>query len=550
EAGQQQHRMQADTVRFEYDRSGWLTAEHAGNGSIRYQRDALGNPTDITLPDGQHLTHLYYGSGHLLQTALDGLTVSEYERDSLHRQIMRTQGQLTTYSGYDDDGLLSWQRSLASGSAPVLPGQRPARQGCVTSRDYYWNNRDQITSVLRLNADGQAQEERYRYTVNEQIAESRINGILSQHDYRNECVTQAGDSRYEYDACGRVIKRTEQKRGFRPQEWRYRWDDFDRLREVRTPDGEVWQYSYDAFGRRTAKRNIIRAAWKQNHHTVSEVRYQWLGMALSASEKRYADGSPALREQWHYRGGFELLAKEARAANDDTSDFYPILIGPDGAPQEMYSANGRKVWRRQRSLWGLAAANDASPDARESCDAGFMGQWQDEESGLWYNLHRYYNARTGQYLSPDPLRLAGGLNTYGYVHNPLTWADPYGLAGCSAQFKSRNEAFRAAKRDAGIPMNQQPDRIFNSKTGFFSDHRNVPMTDSRKNPIFDNNGNQVWTREYQFTRADGSKIIIQDHSAGHSYADGVGNQGSHLNVRPIENTRTGSVPGTFDHYEF
>ncbi|EBZ5190347.1 hypothetical protein ECA49_23710, partial [Salmonella enterica subsp. enterica serovar Wangata] len=103
----------------------------------------------------------------------------------------------------------------------------------------------------------------------------------------------------------------EQKRGFRPQEWRYRWDDFDRLREVRTPDGEVWQYRYDAFGRRTAKRNIIRAAWKQNHHTVSEVRYQWLGMALSASEKRYADGSPALREQWHYRGGFELLAKEA-----------------------------------------------------------------------------------------------------------------------------------------------------------------------------------------------------------------------------------------------
>lgn len=53
-----------------------------------------GQPTDITLPDGQHLTHLYYGSGHLLQTALDGLTVSEYERDSLHRQIMRTQGSL------------------------------------------------------------------------------------------------------------------------------------------------------------------------------------------------------------------------------------------------------------------------------------------------------------------------------------------------------------------------------------------------------------------------------------------------------------------------
>ncbi|MDX8924736.1 HNH/endonuclease VII fold putative polymorphic toxin, partial [Salmonella enterica] len=552
---------------YRYDDAGRLTGTKTADGETQREYDASGVLT------------AYRSNGHRMEF---GHTRAGQERSRRYRPedeeswLAQTPLNHAVYiqeQGHDACGRTAWQRPGAerlAGSHESVASWRPLgehryawdKSGRLTGHEmwsktrseqetrYRYDNRDQITSVLRLNADGPAQEERYRYTVNEQIAESRINGILSQHDYRNECVTQAGDSRYEYDACGRVIKRTEQKRGFRPQEWRYRWDDFDRLREVKTPDGEVWQYRYDAFGRRTAKRNIIRAAWKQNHHTVSEVRYQWLGMALSASEKRYADGSPALREQWHYRGGFELLAKEARAANDDTSDFYPILIGPDGAPQEMYSANGRKVWRRQRSLWGLAAANDASPDGRESCDAGFMGQWQDEESGLWYNLHRYMDSRTGQYLSQDPLRLAGGLNTYGYVHNPLTWADPYGLAGCSAQFKSRNEAFRAAKRDAGIPMNQQPDRIFNSKTGFFSDHRNVPMTDSRKNPIFDNNGNQVWTREYQFTRADGSKIIIQDHSAGHSYADGVGNQGSHLNVRPIENTRTGSVPGTFDHYEF
>ncbi|HGY7470753.1 TPA: RHS repeat protein, partial [Escherichia coli] len=91
EEGERLHHMQADTVRFAYDRSGWLTAERSVHGSIKYRRDALGNPTDITLPDGQHLSHLYYGSGHLLQTALDGITVSEYERDSLHRQVMRTQ---------------------------------------------------------------------------------------------------------------------------------------------------------------------------------------------------------------------------------------------------------------------------------------------------------------------------------------------------------------------------------------------------------------------------------------------------------------------------
>ncbi|ENK9865886.1 RHS repeat protein [Shigella flexneri] len=128
EEGERLHHMQADTVRFAYDRSGWLTAEHSVHGSIKYRRDAPGNPTDITLPDGQHLSHLYYGSGHLLQTALDGITVSEYERDSLHRQVIRTQGKLATFSGYNADNRLSWQRSLPGGSQnpqqAVLPRRR------------------------------------------------------------------------------------------------------------------------------------------------------------------------------------------------------------------------------------------------------------------------------------------------------------------------------------------------------------------------------------------------------------------------------------------
>lgn len=133
EEGERLHHMQADTVRFAYDRSGWLTAEHSVHGSIKYRRDALGNPTDITLPDGQHLSHLYYGSGHLLQTALDGITVSEYERDSLHRQVIRTQGKLATFSGYNADNRLSWQRSLPGGSQnpqqAVLPGAERQRDG-------------------------------------------------------------------------------------------------------------------------------------------------------------------------------------------------------------------------------------------------------------------------------------------------------------------------------------------------------------------------------------------------------------------------------------
>ncbi|MCE4057325.1 RHS repeat-associated core domain-containing protein, partial [Pseudomonas sp. Au-Pse12] len=42
--------------------------------------------------------------------------------------------------------------------------------------------------------------------------------------------------------------------------------------------------------------------------------------------------------------------------------------------------------------------------------------------------HRYYDPETAQYLSPDPIGLAGGVRPQGYVDNPLSWVDPLGLA--------------------------------------------------------------------------------------------------------------------------
>ncbi|WP_449576533.1 RHS repeat-associated core domain-containing protein [Lelliottia nimipressuralis] len=53
-------------------------------------------------------------------------------------------------------------------------------------------------------------------------------------------------------------------------------------------------------------------------------------------------------------------------------------------------------------------------------------------------ITRYYDCETGQYISPDPIGLAGGINPYGYVHNPLGWIDPLGLV-CCASFDAGNE---------------------------------------------------------------------------------------------------------------
>lgn len=390
EAGQQQHRMQADTVRFEYDRSGWLTAEHAGNGSIRYQRDALGNPTDITLPDGQHLTHLYYGSGHLLQTALDGLTVSEYERDSLHRQIMRTQGQLATYSGYDDDGLLSWQRSLASGSAPVLPGQRPARQGCVTSRDYYWNNHGEVGTI----------DDGLRGSV---VPFNRITSYRGLH--------------YRYDEYGRVVE----KRG-RNGTQHYRWDAEHRLTEVAVIRGSTvrrYGYVYDAPGRRVEKHELDAEGKPYNRTT-----FLWDGMRL-AQECRLGRSSSLYI--YSDQGSHEPLARVDRAAPGEADEVLYYHTDVNGAPEEMTDGGGNIVWEAGYQVWGNLTHEKETRPVQQNLR--FQGQYLDRETGLHYNLYRFYDPDIGKFISGDPISLRGGINLYAYAQNPLSWIDPLGLTG-------------------------------------------------------------------------------------------------------------------------
>jgi len=57
------------------------------------------------------------------------------------------------------------------------------------------------------------------------------------------------------------------------------------------------------------------------------------------------------------------------------------------------------------------------------------------------------------------------------------------------------------------------------------------MTDKNGRTLIGKDGKPIMTREYQYTKKDGSKIIIQDHSAGHPQFGGEASK-SHSNVRP------------------
>ncbi|WP_308581567.1 RHS repeat-associated core domain-containing protein, partial [uncultured Pseudomonas sp.] len=88
-----------------------------------------------------------------------------------------------------------------------------------------------------------------------------------------------------------------------------------------------------------------------------------------------------------------------------------------------------------------------------------QGQYFDQESGLHYNRHRYYNPDIGRYLTPDPVRLAGGINAYQYVPNPTGWVDPLGLSSCpgadgckpTSGLESPTEKTKVDERQPALP---------------------------------------------------------------------------------------------------
>jgi len=113
------------------------------------------------------------------------------------------------------------------------------------------------------------------------------------------------------------------------------------------------------------------------------------------------------------------------AAYQHTGTLYFYHLDHLGTPQVMTDENGEVVWKADYQPFGTVdvIAGDVENPFR------FPGQYYDNETGLHYNWHRYYDPSSGRYLRPDPLGFLGGdINLYAYVqNNPVSLIDPLGL---------------------------------------------------------------------------------------------------------------------------
>ena len=109
-----------------------------------------------------------------------------------------------------------------------------------------------------------------------------------------------------------------------------------------------------------------------------------------------------------------------------TSTWQYLTVDHLGTPILATSPSGAKIW--QGGFEPFGADYSFSPTILR-----FPGQWVDatwngsKGAGLYYNVHRWYEAETGRYIRPDPLGLVSG-SFYEYAdHNPVSSTDVLGL---------------------------------------------------------------------------------------------------------------------------
>jgi len=287
---------------------------------------------------------------------------------------------------------------------------------------------------------------------------------------------------YRYDERGNLVERTQD--GMRSK---YEWDAFNRMTCATTWHG-VTTFAYDPMGRRIAKHSqaMEGAAVRKTTRTM----YGWDGDTL-ALESSVHQGHAVGERTVHYvyeRDSFVPLVQATRSRAIQlapTTDIKALMAGNDGkydisrdplwngefaqegepfgkdeiafyqcdhlgTPQELTDCEGKVAWSAQYKAWGQAkeAISEAAYKAGVRNPLRFQGQYFDEETGLHYNRHRYYDPDTARYLTQDPVGLAGGDNFYQYAPNPLIWLDPLGLAKyvVIGEGQSSVEAYAAAMR--------------------------------------------------------------------------------------------------------
>lgn len=463
---------------FAYDAQGQLVAAHGGACEVRFGWDALGRLVREAqvVDDEEHSVDITYDAtgnrvlretswGHTeaverdalgmrRRTILDAAHVLEHALDALGREVRRAlPGGGAIESAYDPAGRLVQRRAQGpSVHRPTGSGEPewlgPRADHFTASLAYRydptgelieeWDRRRGHTSY-QYDAVGQllaaspehGPGEAFRYDPDGNAHETGA-GAPPRAYQRGGRLLRKGDATYRWDDGGRLVeKRVTPADGAPPQVWTYRWNGAGLMQSASGPDGVLVELTYDALGRRVQKR-VSRPSRPGDRPTpVSVTRFVWDGDVLAHELTRVArrGGDPVVETRTYCFDDDTFAPVAHRDARRDaegqgSARWFHYVNDPLGTPDRLVSDEGRVACELSPGAWGRAPL-----DAGETrTPLRFPGQYHDDETGLCYNRHRYYDPDTGHFTSADPIGLRGGVHAFRYAPNTRRWQDPLGLA--------------------------------------------------------------------------------------------------------------------------
>lgn len=477
------------SVSFERDIVGKILREQQGEHTVENEYDLLGRRKEVRSSLGAHIVFNRNLMGDVEQVQANG-GEREWEADFKHDKM-----------GLEIERLLpgavssQWKRDRLG---------RPIEQAtsvggrAMRKRSYTWEVNHRLkqikdskngTTTFGHDVFGNLSWAKYGNGQTEYRMPDVVGNLFKTKDRTDRKYGAAGQlleangTHYQYDAEGNLIE----KKTAKGEVWRYEWNGAGMLKRVIRPDEEIVEFEYDALGRR-----ITKTYRQKNTHWVwdgNKPLHEWQTLeeesssvaseipnipsipekTLSAEEllkintanQKTASITSILPEKvttWVFEA--KSFAPIARIDEDQS---YSIVTDHLGTPLSMLNEKGGQVWSGDLSIYGQMTNFEG---AKTFCPFRYQGQYEDAETGLYYNRFRYYDAESGEYVSQDPIGLWGGIKLYSYVYDPNKLIDWFGLAELVYQLLDENDNvvyYGITSRDAAARLAEHeanPDKVF------------------------------------------------------------------------------------------
>lgn len=404
-------------VEYERDVVGNILKETVNGEWVASEYDTFSNCTRVTSSMGADMTYQYNALGSIQQIEANNW-VAKLKYDKIGVEIERL-----LPSGIN----IQWQRDKIGRPLTCKVGRV---EGQITNANhsikYLWDVNDRLlqikdnNGIMKFEHDAWSNLSKTIYSDNEvQYQNRNAVGNIFETESRNDRIYGDGGqlkkaSNYEdnYDAEGNLIER----KYVGGETWKYEWNDAGMLTKVIRPDKEEVTFAYDSAGRRLWKRfknTITRFLWNKD-----TLLHEWKEHAVSGEKLSNLKVNQNGLITWVFDPGSFIPAAKIRGDKK-----YSIITDHLGTPYQMY-LDGNLFWSGELDSYGKMRIEKGETG---SCPFRYQGQYEDIETGLYYNRFRYYDADSGIYLSQDPLKISGGFNMYSYVNDTTNSCDPLGL---------------------------------------------------------------------------------------------------------------------------